>query len=78
MEQYQTDTNNQNQILISSNLLVKLIWPHIYYIQQVIINDLHRKVVISKRPKRDFGGIGDDYVGDVWIQVVEEALDTVL
>lgn len=46
MEQYETDTNNENKVFISIYFILKLSLPHIHQIQQIIIDDLHCQMII--------------------------------
>lgn len=78
MEQYQTDTHNQNQILVIVDLFVKLCRPHIHQIQQIIINNLNRQVIILQRRQRNTRRLWYDDISDIRVQIIQEALHSML
>ncbi len=65
MEQDQADTHNQYQVLVRLDLLIELSRPYIHDIQQIVVDDFDRHVVVFQRGQGHFRGFRDDDVGDI-------------
>lgn len=77
MEENETNWYDENEVLIGGDLLTELILPCIHQIQQVVINDLNRQIIIIQLLfLHPWWRLYD--IGHIRIQIIQEALHPML